>query len=162
LVQKSLILKISVGVLALTLASCKGCEGASSGGGAVWERSDVKAAVSSGEFKKISVKDGTGEPAQSGEMVNVHYTGYLTDGTKFDSSKDRNMPFSFALDAGMVIAGWDQGVLGMKENESVILVIPPAMGYGERGAGGVIPPNATLIFEVERLPSEEAIMIDED
>ena len=92
---------------------------------------------------------GDGEEAVPGQMVEVHYTGWLTDGTKFDSSHDRNQTFSFKLGAGQVIAGWDQGVAGMKIGGSRKLTIPPDMGYGERGAGGVIPPNATLIFKDE-------------
>jgi FKBP-type peptidyl-prolyl cis-trans isomerase FkpA len=94
---------------------------------------------------------GTGIEAQKGQMAVVHYTGWLTDGTKFDSSKDRNDPFSFALGGGTVIKGWDEGVVGMKIGGKRKLTIPPHMGYGARGAGGVIPPNATLVFEVELL-----------
>ena len=94
---------------------------------------------------------GTGHEAVSGHEVSVHYTGWLTDGRKFDSSKDRNDPFSFQLGAGQVIRGWDEGVAGMKEGGVRKLTIPPHLGYGERGAGGVIPPNATLVFEVELL-----------
>jgi FKBP-type peptidyl-prolyl cis-trans isomerase len=92
---------------------------------------------------------GDGEEAVAGQTVEVHYTGWLTDGTKFDSSHDRNQTFSFKLGAGQVIAGWDQGVAGMKIGGARKLTIPPEMGYGERGAGGVIPPNATLVFKVE-------------
>ena len=94
---------------------------------------------------------GEGAEACAGQMVSVHYTGWLTDGTKFDSSKDRNEPFEFALGARHVIAGWDEGVQGMKIGGTRKLTIPPALGYGTRGAGGVIPPNATLVFEVELL-----------
>jgi FKBP-type peptidyl-prolyl cis-trans isomerase FkpA len=94
---------------------------------------------------------GTGTEAQAGKTVSVHYTGWLLDGTKFDSSKDRNQPFSFPLGRGQVIKGWDEGVAGMKVGGKRTLVIPPDLGYGARGAGGVIPPNATLKFEVELL-----------
>ena len=92
---------------------------------------------------------GTGEVAKSGDTVTVHYTGWLTDGTKFDSSVDRHQPFVFNLGAGQVIAGWDQGVAGMKVGGKRKLTIPSELGYGARGAGGVIPPNATLVFDVE-------------
>ncbi len=92
---------------------------------------------------------GDGEEAIAGQTVEVHYTGWLTDGTKFDSSHDRNDTFSFKLGGGQVIAGWDQGVAGMKIGGTRKLTIPSDLGYGERGAGGVIPPNATLVFKVE-------------
>ena len=99
--------------------------------------------------------EGSGDAAQAGRSVCVHYTGWLyndgTKGAKFDSSKDRGDPFEFALGAGMVIRGWDEGVQGMKVGGTRLLVIPSELGYGARGAGGVIPPNATLMFEVELL-----------
>jgi FKBP-type peptidyl-prolyl cis-trans isomerase len=101
---------------------------------------------------------GTGEEARAGQRVRVHYTGWLYDptadkscGKKFDSSKDRGQPFAFELGAGMVIRGWDEGVQGMKVGGTRVLTIPAELGYGARGAGGVIPPNATLVFEVDLL-----------
>ncbi len=95
--------------------------------------------------------EGEGEVAEAGQNVSVHYTGWLTDGSKFDSSKDRNQPFQFPLGGGRVIRGWDEGVQGMKVGGTRKLTIPPQLGYGATGAGGVIPPNATLVFEVELL-----------
>ena len=97
------------------------------------------------------IKLGDGDSAAAGQFVSVHYTGWLTDGTKFDSSKDRNDPFQFPLGRRNVIAGWDEGVQGMRVGGVRKLTIPPQLGYGARGAGGVIPPNATLVFEVELL-----------
>ncbi len=108
------------------------------------------------ELQKIDVQAGTGAEAVAGKAVIVHYTGWLYDpaapgnkGAKFDSSLDRKVPFGFTLGTGRVIRGWDEGVAGMKVGGKRTLVIPPQMGYGERGAGGVIPPNATLLFDVE-------------
>lgn len=103
----------------------------------------------------IDTEIGTGAEAQPGQQVMVHYTGWLYDngeqGAKFDSSKDRGQPFVFGLGQRMVIAGWDEGVAGMKVGGRRTLIIPPQLGYGARGAGGVIPPNATLKFDVELL-----------
>lgn len=94
---------------------------------------------------------GEGTEAAKGQRVTVHYTGWLTNGSKFDSSLDRNDPFDFPLGRGHVIPGWDEGVAGMKVGGKRKLTIPPHLGYGAHGAGGVIPPNATLVFEVELL-----------
>ncbi len=102
-------------------------------------------------LKYDDLLEGDGPVAAAGQQVVVHYTGWLTDGQKFDSSLDRNDPFSFSLGAGQVIRGWDEGVQGMKVGGKRKLTIPPQLGYGARGAGGVIPPNATLVFEVELL-----------
>lgn len=113
------------------------------------EAAAEKVTTSSGlEYTELVV--GTGAEAKAGQTVEVHYTGWLTDGTKFDSSVDRNRPFSFPLGGGRVIKGWDEGVAGMKVGGKRKLVIPPAIGYGSRGVGP-IPPNSTLVFEVELL-----------
>ena len=110
------------------------------------------------QLQKIDIKQGDGAEAQTGKVVIVHYSGWLYDptapegkGKKFDSSLDRKVPFGFFLGEGKVIKGWDQGVVGMKTGGKRRLIIPPDLGYGARGAGGVIPPNATLIFDIELL-----------
>lgn len=100
-------------------------------------------------LKYFVLSPGKGEVAKSGNLVKMQYTGWLTDGKKFDSSLDRNEAFEFRLGAGMVIKGWDEGIQGMKVGEKRQLQIPAKLGYGERGAGGVIPPNADLVFDVE-------------
>jgi len=127
---------LSVLILSLTFVGCSGA--------------DI------GEFAKIDVKVGMGKEAIPGKMVSVHYTGWLFDklavdnkGKKFDSSRDRPGSFTFPLGAGRVIKGWDQGVQGMKVGGQRTLIIPSSMGYGKRGAGNAIPPNATLVFDVE-------------
>lgn len=102
-------------------------------------------------LKYVDLQVGSGNLAVTGSLVTVDYTGWLTNGTKFDSSVDRRQPFSFPLGAGRVIKGWDEGVAGMKVGGKRKLTIPPDLGYGARGAGGVIPPNATLLFDVELL-----------
>lgn len=102
-------------------------------------------------LKYEDLAEGTGVAAKSGDTVEVHYTGWLTNGKKFDSSHDRKQPFSFQLGAGRVIQGWDEGVAGMKVGGKRKLTIPAALGYGTRGAGNVVPPDAELVFEVELL-----------
>lgn len=112
--------------------------------------SNAQEITTSSGLKYVDQVVGTGEVAVAGQTANVHYTGWLENGKKFDSSVDRGQPFSFPLGAGRVIKGWDEGVQGMKVGKRK-LTIPSDLGYGSRGAGGVIPPNATLIFDVELL-----------
>jgi FKBP-type peptidyl-prolyl cis-trans isomerase FkpA len=119
-------------------------------GSSVLERDDVKNAIGAGKFEIIDVQDGTGEAIAENKTAVVHYSGWLTNGKKFDSSRDRNETFPFRLGAGQVISGWDQGVKGMKPGGKRILVIPPELGYGARAVGnGLIPANSVLVFEVE-------------
>ena len=110
-----------------------------------------KEVTSSSGLQYIDLTVGTGATALAGQTVTVHYSGWLENGNKFDSSIDRGQPFSFPLGAGRVIKGWDEGVQGMKVGGKRRLIIPSGLGYGARGAGGAIPPHATLIFEVELL-----------
>jgi FKBP-type peptidyl-prolyl cis-trans isomerase len=102
-------------------------------------------------MKLEKITEGAGASPKRGDTVTVHYTGWLTDGTKFDSSVDRDQPFSFVLGTGQVIQGWDEGVAGMRVGDKTRLTIPPDLAYGKQGYPGAIPPNATLIFEVELL-----------
>lgn len=114
------------------------------------QKSSASSAVQSASGLIIEdLKIGEGPQVKSGDQVQVHYTGWLTDGTKFDSSFDRNKPFTFTIDAGQVIKGWDEGIIGMQAGGKRKLTIPAALAYGARGAGNAIPPDATLIFEVE-------------
>mgnify|MGYP001822825678 FL=1 len=112
---------------------------------------DMAEKITDSGLKYEDLVAGDGAVAESGQTVVVHYTGWLTDGSKFDSSVDRNQPFRFLLGKGQVIRGWDEGVQGMKIGGKRKLTIPPQLGYGAAGAGGVIPPNATLVFDVELL-----------
>jgi FKBP-type peptidyl-prolyl cis-trans isomerase len=114
-------------------------------------KSNTQETVTASGLKYVDQTVGGGEMAVAGKMATVHYTGWLENGKKFDSSVDRGQPFAFPLGAGRVIKGWDEGVQGMKVGGKRRLTIPPDLGYGPRGAGGVIPPNATLIFDVELL-----------
>jgi FKBP-type peptidyl-prolyl cis-trans isomerase len=111
----------------------------------------MNAKISDSGLKYQDLTLGSGEVATAGKTVSVHYTGWLENGSKFDSSRDRNQPFRFPLGAGRVIRGWDEGVQGMQVGGTRRLTIPSPLGYGAAGAGGVIPPNATLVFEVELL-----------
>lgn len=103
------------------------------------------------ELRVHKIAEGAGEEAQAGDTISVHYTGVLPDGTKFDSSRDRGAPFSFTVGIGQVIKGWDQALTGAKVGDRMLIAIPPELGYGATGAGALIPPNATLIFDVEVL-----------
>jgi FKBP-type peptidyl-prolyl cis-trans isomerase len=114
-------------------------------------KTEKKVITTKSGLKYEDLKEGTGDQAKSGDTVDVHYTGWLKDGKKFDSSLDRKQPFTFKVGAGQVIKGWDEGVAGMKVGGKRKLTIPPDLGYGARGAGNVIPPNAELTFEVELL-----------
>jgi FKBP-type peptidyl-prolyl cis-trans isomerase FkpA len=136
---------VGAAVLAVLVAACAQSQAPSDGGGGGQE------VTTSSGLQYTDTKVGTGAEAKAGQTAVVHYTGWLTNGTKFDSSKDRGQPFSFPLGGGRVIKGWDEGVQGMKVGGTRKLTIPADLGYGAQGAGGVIPPNATLVFEVDLL-----------
>lgn len=149
--RAAIVLSVAAGILlsAVTLAKSV----------AVTDREDVKKAVASKKYTEIVLKEGNSKEAdkaaKAGQTVNVHYTGWLVDGKKFDSSKDRGTPFSFKLGAGRVIKGWDKGVEGMKPGESKILVLPPEYAYGPRAVGnGLIPANSTLVFQVDYISAK--------
>lgn len=135
-------------ILLLGLSSCANQEPETQAEGEE-QTMDPVTTASGLQYQDLTV--GSGAVAKAGDTVSVHYTGWLEDGTKFDSSLDRNQPFVFTLGTGGVIQGWDEGVAGMQEGGKRRLTIPPELAYGSRGAGGVIPPDATIIFEVELL-----------
>jgi peptidylprolyl isomerase len=145
--KRSLAVLLSLGLLVLAL----GCGGGGKKPGGAALGDTVK--TGSG-LQYVDVKIGTGASPQTGQTAVVHYTGWLTNGRKFDSSKDRNEPFRFPIGQGRVIKGWDEGVASMKVGGQRKLIIPPQLGYGDRGAGSVIPPGATLVFEIELLGVE--------
>ena len=141
-------MRLAFGVIGLGLVAFFVLQAYSNQGG---DKTEKKVTTTKSGLKYEDLKVGTGDEAKSGDTVEVHYTGWLKDGKKFDSSLDRKEPFSFKLGAGQVIKGWDEGVAGMKVGGKRKLTIPPELGYGARGAGNVIPPNAELTFEVELL-----------
>lgn len=133
-------LAVAIGFLALADGSVR-----------AQEKKEEKVVTKPSGLKYVEEKEGAGKEAKVGDKVSVHYTGRLKNGKKFDSSRDRGQPFEFNLGAGMVIKGWDEGIQGMKVGGKRKLIIPPELGYGARGAGRVIPPNAELTFDVELL-----------
>lgn len=149
--QKTPVFLLAIPCLALGMLALANCGGKPDSDSV---QTPPAAAPTSSELDIKDTKVGTGAEALTGSRVSVHYTGTLLDGKKFDSSKDRGQPFTFTIGAGQVIKGWDQGVHGMKVGGVRELIIPPHLAYGERGAGGVIGPNATLKFEIELLGVE--------
>ncbi|MGH7580018.1 MAG: FKBP-type peptidyl-prolyl cis-trans isomerase [Gemmatimonadales bacterium] len=141
----------SLALLAIFLSACGGGDAKSEAAGAGFELDSAALTKTPSGLQYQDVVTGTGPEATAGQVAVVHYTGWLTDGTKFDSSRDRGQPFSFPLGGGQVIAGWDQGVAGMKVGGRRKLVIPPDLGYGPMGSPPVIPASATLVFDVELL-----------
>lgn len=141
-----------VGLLTVLLAGCASTPaGSSSTTNTDQGESDLETITTDSGLQYQDLVVGSGAAAKPGDIVSVHYTGWLEDGTKFDSSLDRNTPFEFQLGARQVIAGWDEGVAGMQVGGKRKLIIPAELGYGSRGAGNVIPANATILFEVELL-----------
>jgi peptidylprolyl isomerase len=140
-----LLLILSVALVAQTKKPAKGSAKTPDGPTAV----TGKPITTSSGLQYWEIKKGTGKLAEKGKKVSVHYTGWLTDGKEFDSSRDSGEPIQFDLGTGQVIKGWDEGIAGMKVGGKRQLRIPPALGYGARGAGSAIPPNATLVFDVE-------------
>ncbi|MDA8413388.1 MAG: FKBP-type peptidyl-prolyl cis-trans isomerase [Desulfobacteraceae bacterium] len=138
-------------VAALTAIGSVSAMAAQEHAGAKVQKSAAKTITTASGLKYIDIKVGSGAAPVKGKQVKVHYTGTLENGKKFDSSVDRNEPFSFVIGVGQVIPGWDEGVMGMKVGGKRKLIIPSKLGYGAAGAGGVIPPNATLLFDVELL-----------
>ena len=142
----------TVALFALILTACGGSDGnsgAAAGGDFKVDSAALTKTASGLQYQDVTV--GNGAEAREGQLAVVHYTGWLTDGTKFDSSRDRGQPFSFPIGAGQVIAGWDEGVAGMKIGGRRKLVIPSNLGYGDMGSPPVIPAGATLVFDVELL-----------
>jgi FKBP-type peptidyl-prolyl cis-trans isomerase len=148
--MKKLYCLAAVAVVAVLLAQAAGPRGEAG------DKKEEKVITTDTGLKYVELKEGDGAKAKKGDIAVVHYTGWLKDGKKFDSSKDRDEPFEFPLGAGRVIKGWDQGVVGMRVGGKRKLIIPPELGYGARGAGKVIPPNAELTFEVELLKLKSA------
>lgn len=152
-VEKFIVLLLLLAAVAIPACSQKE-EAQPTAEKAVQSKAGSEAVTTASGLSYTDMVEGTGAAPTSGKNVTVHYTGMLEDGTKFDSSVDRGQPFVFRIGAGEVIPGWDEGVISMKVGGKRRLVIPPHLGYGTAGAGGVIPPNATLIFEVELLDVE--------